>query len=91
MERFTKSKFRMKITKFRRQTDDEGNEKLKVVDVETTLCKGKDFSISMELDKQRGVEHKIQYVNAEPKNFQIGVIYILLDGSKVWTFIEDES
>jgi hypothetical protein len=45
----------------------------------------------MELDRRRGVEHKIQYVNAEPKNFQIGVIYILLDGSKVWTFIEDES
>ena len=84
MEKYTKSKFRMKVTYFEKQEDD----KLAVVDTKTTTCRGSDFSVSMAMDKAKGINRKIQYVNKEPEAWSMNTIYILKDGSKVWVYTE---
>ena len=84
MEKFTKSKFRMKITYFKREEED----KLVVVDSKTTTCRGSDFSVSMAMDKAKGIKRNIQYVDREPEKWRMDTIYILRDGSKVWVYTE---
>lgn len=81
MGKYTKSKFVMKVS----YLEPEG-EGFKVVDTQTSICRGSDFSTSLALDKARGIKREIQFVAKEPTTFQRDVIYILLDGSKVWVY-----
>lgn len=81
MGKYTKSKFVMKVS----YLEPEG-EGFKVVDTQTSICRGSDFSTSLALDKARGIKREIQFVTKEPTTFQRDVIYILLDGSKVWVY-----
>ena len=81
MGKYTKSKFVMKVS----YLEPEG-EGFKVVDTQTSICRGSDFSTSLALDKARGIKREIQFVTKEPMTFQRDVIYILLDGSKVWVY-----
>lgn len=83
MERYTKAKFTMKVTYLKKEDD-----KLKVVNSKTSICRGSDFSVSMAMDQAKGIHRKIQYVNKEPENFAMDTIYILLDGTKVWVYTE---
>ena len=79
MGKYTKSKFVMKVS----YLEPEG-EGFKVVDTQTSICRGSDFSTSLALDKARGIKREIQFVTKEPTTFQRDGIYILLEGSKVW-------
>ena len=81
MGKYTKSKFVMKVSYLKPE-----GEGFKVVDTQTSICRGSDFSTSLALDKAKGIKREIQFVTKEPTTFQRDVIYILLDGSKVWVY-----
>lgn len=83
MERYTKAKFRMKISYFTKE--DEG---LKLVDSKIETCRGSDFMVSLATDQAKGIKRKIEYVDKEPEAWSMGTIYILRDGTKAWVYTE---
>lgn len=89
-DRIVKSKFLMKVTTLKKVKGDEGNDTLKVTNEKWVRAKGKDFAASLYEERSKGIERKVEIVKAAPEKFQIGVIYVLLDGSKVWTYVEEE-
>lgn len=88
-DRIVKSNFLMKITTLKKIKDAEDNDTLKVVNEEWVRTKGKDFIAALYSDRKKGVNRKIEYVSTAPKKFQIGVIYILLDGTRAWVYKEE--
>lgn len=56
---------------------DKQDDKLIKVDEIMVKITRKNLEQSLQEDKENGFNHKIEYVNKKPENFQIGVIYIL--------------
>lgn len=89
-DRLVKSSFFLTTTLMKREKDSEGNEVLKVVDSRTDKARGKEFTRSMYDDRMNGIEHTIRIVNSKPEQFQINVIYILADGTRMWVWVEEK-
>lgn len=83
-ERILKSQFNLKIITVERVDD-----KLKIIDSQIERCRGKDFTNSLIEERDRGINHTIEYTNGEPVQFKLGVVYIRKDGKFVWIYKEN--
>lgn len=88
MTNFVKSNFLMKITTIEREINDEGKEVLKVVNEEWVKERAKNFYASMNEELSKGINRPIQIVAAAPQKFQLGTIYIRMDGKQVYIYKE---
>lgn len=75
--RYLKNKFLLTIIYLE---NEEG--KLKVTDSINIKCKAKDFEDSIAQNPKMPIE----FVNEKPIKFKLGVLYVLKDGTKVWTW-----
>lgn len=80
-DRCVKSKFLMKITTFKKE-----GEELRLEREDYVRLRGKEFMDDLRDDEKNGKEHKIEFVDVAPINFQLGIIYILKTGDQAWVF-----
>ena len=85
-EEVLKSIFNMKIVTL--DKDDEG--KLKVKGEKWVKERKKNFLSSLWEDREKGIEHTIEYVQRAPEKFVLNTIYIRLDGRQVYVYVEEE-
>ena len=79
-ERIIKSKATLIVSYF-----EKTNDKLIRCDEITTRISGKEFMNSINEDREKGIDHKIEVVSEKPERFQMGVIYVRADGKMIWT------
>lgn len=84
MNRIFKSKILMKITEFEKVEGENNETSLKVTKEKWVQIRGKDLENSL-----KGSNRKVEIVYGTPKNFQLGVLYILADGEKAWVYKEN--
>lgn len=84
MNRIFKSKILMKITEFEKVEGENNETSLKVTKEKWVQIRGKDLENSLKESNR-----KIEIVYGTPKNFQLGVLYILADGKKAWVYKEN--
>ena len=89
-ERLVKANFICSVTIVEKTTDEEGKEVYKVKESKNEKWKGKEFTESMMADRIKGIDHTIQIVMNKPEHFQLNVIYILADGTRMWIWVEDK-
>lgn len=81
--RYLKGNFVFTITYL--EKDSEG--KMVVTDQKIEKCKAKDFEESLMItEREQGIKPTIEFVSQKPERFRIGVLYVLKDGKRVWTW-----
>lgn len=81
-ERYLKGTFLFSITYVEKQDN-----KMVVIDQKIEKCKAKDFEESlMVLEREQNIKPQIEFVSEKPERFRLGVLYVLKDGKRVWTW-----
>lgn len=89
-ERLVKANFICTVTTVEKITDENGNEVLKVKESKNEKWRGKEFTDAMYADRVKDINHTIKIVNGKPNNFQLNVLYILADGTRMWIWVKEE-
>lgn len=89
-DRLVKANFICTVTTVESIKQEDGTNIFKVKESKNEKWKGKEFTDSMYADRVKGIEHPIQVVNSKPDTFQLNVIYILADGTRMWVWVEEK-
>jgi hypothetical protein len=79
-ERFFRNKVLLTIVSLTKEVDEDGNEKLKVVNELNENVSGRELTASI------SKEHPFQECWARPEKFIFGVLYGLITGKRAWVF-----